>query len=91
MRLPDEDIRAVEDEQIIMEVVTKGARGRKWKTHSKYVGDLLSAYNTAISIQDFFEVGIFRETPSGGFMYWTSLDDDLFNSPVIHDDAIRKL
>jgi hypothetical protein len=66
------------------EVVTKTSRGKRWQTVESGIEDLHDAMILTHQILgNYYQVGIFMQHETGGYLYWSSLDPDLLNSKII--------
>jgi hypothetical protein len=78
---PNEDIDIARRRHLRFYVSRKEKRGAPW-TKTFATEDIDLALERART-EDDYEVAVFVETASGGFIYWTSKHPDVFNSTVL--------
>ena len=86
MALPREDIHvAHRSGRITFSVATKDRKGAPWADHVAGIRDLRAAFADArATTGDVYESGVFVHfEQSGGFLYWTSIAPEVFNSSVL--------
>ena len=78
---PSQDVDIARRRQLRFYVSRKEKRGAPW-TKTFATEDIDLALERA-RIEAHYEVAVFVETASGGFIYWTSQHPDVFNSTVL--------
>lgn len=81
---PEEDFQLASQRRLTFYVGEKMKRGSPWLEILRTT-DLTEALTRAQQIVN-DEAGVLVETRHGGFIYWTSLHPDVFNSTVLQHD-----
>ena len=82
-QIPHKDIEMAQEQGLFFKVAAKGGRGQKWQ----YVGDGTHSLEVAVARareMSGYESAVFLAAKNGGgYLYWSSLSPELFNSTVI--------
>ena len=77
------DLALAQQRQLTFSVNVKGKPEQSWSALYKNL-ELKEAFSKVQACpSEYYELGVFVDTRSGSFKYWSSTCDDLFNSVVL--------